>query len=57
MFAAMKLIAITLPLLWVGLGSSLFHLHSDLESAVIGAMAGYLSLWLIYQTYKLATGS
>jgi leader peptidase (prepilin peptidase)/N-methyltransferase len=28
----------------------------DLQSAVIGAMAGYLSLWSVYWAFKLATG-
>lgn len=47
---------ITLPLLWLGL---LFNLNvgfTDLHSAVIGAMAGYLSLWSIYWLFKLVTG-
>ena len=47
--------SITLPFLWVGLLSSLFGLHSNLESAVIGAVAGYLALWLLYQGYKQVT--
>ena len=48
--------SITLPLLWLGL---LFNLHGsfvDLGSAVIGAMAGYLSLWSVYWLFKLVTG-
>ncbi|MDR3391084.1 MAG: A24 family peptidase [Sulfuriferula sp.] len=48
--------SITLPLLWLGL---LFNLQSTfvpLQSAVIGAMVGYLSLWSIYWLFKLATG-
>ena len=48
---------ITLPLLWAGL---LFNLagggYTDLTSAVIGAAAGYLSLWLVFWIFKLATG-
>ncbi|MBY0578062.1 MAG: A24 family peptidase [Burkholderiales bacterium] len=43
---------ITLPLLWTGL---LFNLDADLHSAVIGAAAGYLSLWSIYWLFKLTT--
>jgi leader peptidase (prepilin peptidase)/N-methyltransferase len=31
-------------------------LHRHLKSAVIGAMAGYLSLWAVYWGFKLATG-
>ncbi|PCH60518.1 MAG: prepilin peptidase [Gammaproteobacteria bacterium] len=48
--------SITLPLLWLGLFASLFTLFVDLRVAVIGAMAGYLSLWLVYQLFKLVTG-
>ena len=36
---------ITLPLLWLGLAFNAFSVYTDLKSAVIGAMAGYLSLW------------
>jgi leader peptidase (prepilin peptidase)/N-methyltransferase len=48
--------SITLPLLWLGLLFNLFGTFTDLQSAVIGAMAGYLSLWLVYWGFKLATG-
>jgi leader peptidase (prepilin peptidase)/N-methyltransferase len=55
--------SIVLPLLWVGLGISLFHPLSGSETlfiapqeAIIGAMAGYLSLWSVYQLFKLVTG-
>lgn len=48
--------AITLPLLWAGLAFNLFGTFVDLKSAVIGAMAGYLSLWSVYWLFKLATG-
>ena len=47
---------ITLPLLWLGLALNLGGLYTDIDSAVIGAMAGYLSLWSIYWLFKLATG-
>ncbi|MDR2786902.1 MAG: A24 family peptidase [Candidatus Accumulibacter sp.] len=47
--------AITLPLLWCGLSFNLGSTHADLPSAVIGAMAGYLSLWLIYWGFKWIT--
>jgi len=47
---------ITLPLLWLGLLFSLNSAHTDLPSAVIGACAGYLSLWGVYWLFKLATG-
>jgi leader peptidase (prepilin peptidase)/N-methyltransferase len=47
---------LTLPLLWLGLGIALFGLFADLPSAVIGAMAGYLALWTVYQAFRLLTG-
>jgi len=47
---------LTLPLLWLGLVAALFGLFTDLSSAVIGAMAGYLSLWTVYQVFRLLTG-
>lgn len=48
--------SITLPLVWVGLAFNLFGTFTDLNSAVIGAMAGYLSLWSVYWLFRLATG-
>ncbi len=47
---------ITLPLVWAGLLANMGGLFVDLESAVIGAVAGYLALWLVFWGYKLATG-
>lgn len=47
---------LTLPLLWLGLAANLFEVWADLPSAVIGAMAGYLSLWSVYWLFKLVTG-
>lgn len=47
---------ITLPLLWLGLALNAFSVYTDLKSAVIGAMAGYLSLWGVYWSFKLFTG-
>ncbi|MBL4608176.1 MAG: prepilin peptidase [Pseudomonadales bacterium] len=47
---------ITLPLLWLGLLLNLFGVFTDLNSAVIGAMVGYLSLWSVYWLFKLVTG-
>ena len=46
---------ITLPLLWFGLFLSFFDIFTDLKSSVIGAMAGYLILWSVYQLFKLIT--
>ena len=47
---------ITLPLLWLGLLVNLYGLFVPLEDAVIGAVAGYLSLWTIFQLFRLLTG-
>jgi leader peptidase (prepilin peptidase)/N-methyltransferase len=47
---------LTLPLLWLGLLVNLNGSFVPLEEAVIGAAAGYLSLWGIYWLFKLATG-
>lgn len=45
--------ALTLPLLWLGLLYNLGDGHVELHSAVIGAMAGYLSLWLVLHLARL----
>jgi leader peptidase (prepilin peptidase)/N-methyltransferase len=45
----------TLPLLWLGILLSMFGVFTDLKSSVIGAMAGYLILWSVYQLFKLLT--
>lgn len=47
---------ITLPLLWAGLLVNLSGTFAPLSSAVIGAVAGYGSLWLVYHAFKLITG-
>ena len=48
--------SLTLPLLWLGLAANSFGVFTDPVSAIWGAMAGYLSLWLVYHLFKLATG-
>jgi leader peptidase (prepilin peptidase)/N-methyltransferase len=47
---------ITLPVLWAGLLLNVAGTYTDLTSAVIGAAAGYLSLWTVYWLFKLVTG-
>ena len=48
---------ITLPLLWAGLiGAALRWTGVPLTQALWGAVAGYVSLWLVYQGFKLLTG-
>jgi len=48
--------SITLPLLWAGLLFNLRGTFVELPSAVLGAVAGYLVLWLVYWAFRLATG-
>jgi len=55
--------SLTLPLLWLGLFLSLWTaqgagaaLPVDTRSSVIGAMAGYVSLWSVYHLFRLLTG-
>jgi leader peptidase (prepilin peptidase)/N-methyltransferase len=47
---------LTLPLLWSGLLINISGTFVPLADAVIGAAAGYLSLWSVYWLFKLATG-
>jgi leader peptidase (prepilin peptidase)/N-methyltransferase len=48
---------ITLPLLWAGLcAAGLGLINTALTDALWGAVAGYLSLWLVYWAFKLITG-
>ncbi|HEY6824594.1 MAG TPA: prepilin peptidase, partial [Steroidobacteraceae bacterium] len=55
--------SLTLPLLWLGLFLSLFSAQSsgpalpvDTRASLIGAMAGYVSLWSVYHLFRLLTG-
>ena len=47
--------SITLPLLWLGLIVNSDSTFTDLRSAVLGAVFGYLALWSVYWLFKLAT--
>jgi leader peptidase (prepilin peptidase)/N-methyltransferase len=47
---------LTYPLLWLGLLINLNGTIVPLRDAVIGAMAGYVSLWAVYWLFKLVTG-
>ena len=47
---------ITLPLMWLGLFANLSGTFAPLNEAVIGALAGYLSLWSVFWLFKLVTG-
>jgi leader peptidase (prepilin peptidase)/N-methyltransferase len=55
--------SMSLPLLWAGLSLSLFHpldgaqtLFIEPQTAIAGALAGYLSLWSVYQLFRIITG-
>ena len=48
--------SLTLPLLWLGISFNFYGQFTTLEASVIGAIAGYLSLWSVYQIFKLITG-
>jgi len=47
---------ITLPLVWGGLLFNMYTQTIPLEESLIGAVAGYLSLWSVYWVFKLLTG-
>jgi leader peptidase (prepilin peptidase)/N-methyltransferase len=48
---------ITLPLMWAGLiAATLRFTPLPLAQAIWGAVAGYMSLWLIYHAFRLLTG-
>jgi leader peptidase (prepilin peptidase) / N-methyltransferase len=54
---------ITLPLMWAGLLAAVaigpvagFAVPASARDAVIGAAAGYISLWLVFHAFKLVTG-
>ncbi|MFT6463630.1 prepilin peptidase [Halopseudomonas sp.] len=48
--------SIVLPLLWLGLVINSFALITDINSAIWGAVVGYLTLWVIFWAFKLITG-
>lgn len=45
-----------LPMLWLGLALSLVPVFASPQAAILGAIAGYLSLWLVFQVFKRLTG-
>jgi leader peptidase (prepilin peptidase)/N-methyltransferase len=49
--------SLTLPLLWVGLLINMTGTFTSLESALLGAVFGYLSLWSVYWLFKIITGN
>ncbi len=47
---------LVMPLLWLGMLINISGTIVPLREAVVGAMAGYLSLWSVYWAFKLITG-
>jgi len=47
---------LTLPLMWLGIAVNYNGLFIDLQSSVLGAMIGYMSLWSLFQVFRLLTG-
>ncbi len=47
---------LTLPLMWIGIAVNYFGVFVDLQSSVLGAMLGYLSLWSLFHVFRLITG-
>ena len=48
--------SLTLPLLWIGLLLNIDNTFVSLESAVLGAVFGYLCLWAVFWLFKIITG-
>jgi leader peptidase (prepilin peptidase)/N-methyltransferase len=55
--------SITLPLLWAGLLAAVIigpiagsPIPVSAHDAIIGAVSGYVSLWLVFHTFRLITG-
>ena len=48
--------SLTLPLVWIGLLLNIDNTFVSLESAVLGAVSGYLCLWAVFWLFKIATG-
>lgn len=47
---------LTLPLMWLGIAVNYNELFVNLQSSVLGAMIGYMSLWTLFQVFRLVTG-
>jgi leader peptidase (prepilin peptidase)/N-methyltransferase len=48
--------SLTLPLVWIGLLLNIDNTFVSLESAVLGAVFGYLCLWSVFWLFKIVTG-
>lgn len=47
---------LTLPLMWLGLIAAADNLYFGAKPALLGAVAGYLSLWIVWWLFKQLTG-
>lgn len=47
---------ITLPFLWIGIICNMFNMYTDIYSSVIGVIAGYGLLWIVFVCFKFITG-
>lgn len=47
---------LTLPLMWLGIIVNYQEFFVSLESSVLGAIIGYMSLWTLFQVFRLITG-
>ncbi|MFT4636429.1 MAG: leader peptidase (prepilin peptidase)/N-methyltransferase [Arenicella sp.] len=47
---------IVIPILWLGLALSLVPVFGNTNSAVLGAIAGYLVFWIVFQVFLRLTG-
>ena len=47
---------IVFPLLWIGLIANQYTVFTTPLDSIWGAVSGYLSLWSVYQVFKLITG-
>jgi leader peptidase (prepilin peptidase)/N-methyltransferase len=48
--------SITLPFLWLGLAFNVAGIYTTTQASVIGAIAGYLTLWSVFHLFRLVTG-
>ena len=48
--------SLTLPLMWLGLVAALDNLYMPAKPALLGAIAGYVSLWSVWWLFKQLTG-
>ncbi len=47
---------ITMPILWLGIIANMFGTFTDIYSSLLGAIFGYLILWIVYMVFKIVTG-